>query len=242
MKPDFETIDSYLNGELSDKEKKEIELKIKQDQLFAREFTFALLSKKAAKEDANKERKEQFEEIRTKLELAKNKSGKIIKFQYSKWAIAAAASVILILGITIFNNQKPNHEYMANSFIDENLTTLPVLMGTETDSLQMGIQLYNKKAYTEAEVIFEKIAYKVPKALEYQGLTALQLENYDKALIAFQKLAQNEIFKSRGQLLQALTLIKKGDKTQYFEIIKAINKNNLSIEEREFIEDMAIKN
>lgn len=241
MKPSLETIDRYLKGELSDTEKREVEIQITEDQPFAKDFAMVLLSKKAAKEEANKVRKEQFEEIRTKLER-ENKTGKTINFQYTKWSIAAAASVILILGITIFNNQKPNHELMANNFINEKLTTLPVLMGTETDSLQMGIQLYNKKAYSEAGVIFEKIANKVPKALEYQGLTFLQLGNFDNALIAFQKLSKNELYKSRAQLLQALTLIKKGDKTQYFELLKAINKNNLSLEEREFIEDMAIKN
>ncbi len=242
MRPDPEIIDSYLNGALSDNEKKEVELKITADQTFAKDFAMVLLSKKAAKEEADKIRKIQFDEIKAELELSINKPGKIIKFQFSKWALTAAASIALIMGLILFNIQKPNHELLTDNYINEKLTLLPVLMGTETDSLQMGIQLYNKKAYNEAGIIFEKIATKIPKALEYQGLTALQLEKFDDALVSFQKLAQNEMYKSRAQLLQALTLIKKGDKTHYFEILKAINKKDLSLEEREFIEDMGIRN
>jgi tetratricopeptide (TPR) repeat protein len=239
MRPNLEIIDEYLAGSLSDTEKAEINMQILKDKAFAKDFAMTLMAKKAAKEAADIERKKDFESLKSGMDLQKNDN--IFSKRYAK-AWAAAASIALIIGIFTIFNIEPNQEEIANNYIKNELTELPVLMGTDTDSLQKAIEFYNKKSYSEAAIIFEKLANQNPKSLEYYGLTALQLEQYDKASTIFEKLSAKEEFKSRAKLLQALSLIKKGDKAKSQEIIKAINKKDLSLEDREFIQDMAVKN
>lgn len=239
MRTNLEVIDEYLAGSLSDTEKTEIDLQILKDKAFAKDFTMTLMAKKAAKEAADIERKKDFESLRSGMVLQKNDN--IFTKGYAK-AWAAAASIAAIIGFFFLFNNKPNTEEIANNYIKSSLTDLPVLMGNDADSLQKAIEFYNKKSYAEAANIFEKLANRDPKTLEYYGLTALQLEQYDKAATIFEKLSANETFKSRAKLLQALSLIKKGDKAKSIEIIKAIDKKDLSLEDREFIEDMAIQN
>jgi tetratricopeptide (TPR) repeat protein len=239
MRPNLEIIDAYLEGELSDTEKSEVDMQIAENKDFAKEFTFIILAKKAAKEAADAERKKDFEALKSGLELQKNNN--IFTKRYSKiWA--AAASILVIMGLFLIFDTKPNAEKLANNYIKTQITELPVMMGADDDSLQLAIQFYNKKEYTNAQIIFEKLAVKNPKALEYLGLSALQLEQYDKAVQVFEQLSVNKTYKSRAKLLIALSLIKKGDKARCYQIIKEIELKDLSLEDREFIEDMAIRN
>ncbi|MES2797553.1 MAG: hypothetical protein V4683_16410 [Bacteroidota bacterium] len=239
MRPNLEVIDEYMNGELSETQKQEVEKQIATDQVFAKDFAMMLLAKKAAKEVADLQRKKDFESLRSGIVLEKQDN--IFSKRYVKvWAVAA--SLALIIGFFWIFNTSESTEQLADNYIKTQLETLPVLMGTEEDSLQKGLGLYNKKSYQEAYAIFEKIAPKDSKALEYLGLAALQLEKYEVAIKSFEKLSIDETYKSRAKLLQALTYIKKGQKDKSFEIIKGINKKDLSIEDREFIEDMALQN
>jgi tetratricopeptide (TPR) repeat protein len=239
MRTNLEIIDEYLAGSLSDTEKAEIDMQILKDKAFAKDFAMTLMAKKAAKEAADLERKKDFESLKSGMDLQKRDN--IFTKRYTKvWA--AAASIIVLFGLFVLLDGKPSSEEIANNYIKSELSELPVLMGNDTDSLQKAIEFYNKKSYSEAANIFEKLANRNPKSLEYYGLTALQLEQYDKAATIFEKLSAKEEFRSRAKLLQALSLIKKGDKAKSQEIIKAIDKKDLSLEDREFIQDMAVKN
>lgn len=239
MKPNFEIIDKYLNGELSNIQRSEIDRQLTTDALFAKDFALMLLAKKAAKKEADIQKKTEFEHLRSGLHLQKTK---IVYLNRRAFISAAAACLALIIGFFWLLNKPENPELLADNYIKANLVTLPVLMGTEEDSLQKGINFYNKKAYLEASNIFEKLGDSDPKSIEYLGLTYLQLELYDKAIVAFNKLSVNINYKSRGKLLEALSYIKKGAKDKCYEILKEINKKDLSLEDREFVEDMAIRN
>lgn len=242
MRPNLEIIDDYLKGELSASEKKEIETRLAEDTDFAKEFTWVVLAKKAAKEEADAQRKADFEQLGNQLS-SKPVGGPIGVFYFgSATQIAIAASLALMIGFFWIFTKNNNPDRLASNYIEKSLQSLPTMMGSQDDSLQKGVDFYNKKAFLEAQNIFAKLAVKDSKALEYHGLTALQLEQYDVAISIFQKLAKNETQKSRAQLLEALTLIKKGEKEKSFEILKAINKKDLSLEDREFVEDMAVRN
>jgi tetratricopeptide (TPR) repeat protein len=239
MRPNLEIIDDYLNGKLSDEEKKEIERQIVKDKVFAKEFSFMLLSKKAAKQEADILRKKEFESLKSGIELQKGNNKFLNKRVYT-WV--AAASIALIAGFFLIFNNNESPERMAQNYIDKNLATLPVLMGNEEDSLQKAINFYNKKAYTEASIIFEKLSKHNAKAMEYYGLNALQLNQYEKAITIFEQLSTNETYKNRAKLLLALSHFKKGENEKCYEILKSINRKDLSVEDREFVEDMAIRN
>ncbi len=233
MRPNLEIIDNYLKGELSDSEKLTVEKQIATDKEFAKDFTLMHMAHKAAKELADAQRKKDFESLQSGLEL-QNKSNVFLQNNKIKWA--AAASIALIISFFWIFNTGENSGNLANNYIKNHLTELPVMMGNSKDSLQLGIDSYNKKEYQLATNIFEKLANKEPKAQEYLGLALLQMEKYDDAITIFEKLSQNELYKSRAKVLEALSLIKKGDKVKSYEIIKSINKKDLSVEDREFIE------
>ncbi len=242
MRSNLEIIDEYLRGELSASEKKEIENKLATDKDFAHDFALFILAKKAAKQEASAQRKAEFDLIGQQL-ATKPVGGPVGIFPFGRAKqLAIAASLALIIGIfwVFSNNQNP--ERLADAYIEKSLGSLPSMMGSQADSLQMGVELYNKKAYPEAQKIFEKLSKNNSKALEYLGLTALQQEQYDAAIQAFAQLATIEPQKSRAQLLLALSHIKKGEKEKSFEILKSINKKDLSLEDREFVEDLAVRN
>jgi hypothetical protein len=239
METNFEIIDAYLRNELNEAEKKEVEKRITDDSAFAKDFAFMMHAQKAAKEEAAIQRKKDFESLASGLEIQQNQN---VFLQKKRVIWAAAASLALLMGFFWLFNMGESSEKLADNYIKNQLTNLPVEMGSEQDSLQKGLSQYNQKAYLEASAIFEKLASKNPKALEYQGLVALQLEKYEKAIAIFQKLAENQTYQSRAKLLEALAQIKKGDKAKSYELIKSINKKDLSLEDREFIEDLAVRN
>lgn len=242
MKPNLEIINEYLSGELDEKQKGEVEMQIANNEAFAKEFTMILLAKKAAKEEAATIRKAEFESLRTKM-ASKPVGGPIGFFPNNNMVkIAMAASLALIIGFFWIFNQTETPQNLANNYIETKLNKLPVMMSAADDSLTKAINFYNKKEYTQAKPIFEKLSKNEPKAMEYLGLTNLQLEQYDEAIAIFKALSTNKTYTSRAKLLWALSLIKKGDKQQYYEILKGIDKNDLSLEDREFVEEMAISN
>ncbi len=243
MRPNLEIIDEYLSGQMSADQKNEIDRQIATDEAFAKDFSFMIMARKAAKAEAEADKKAEFESLRNKFE-ARSTGGPVALFPFGRNAkLAIAASLALIIGgFWFFNMQKPTPDQLADNYIKNYLSELPVMMGTDADSLAKGISLYNKKNYEDASIIFELLAAKDPKALEYMGLSTLQLEYYNIAIANFDKLSQYPKYKSRALLLKALSFYKLGEKAKSYETLKEINKSELSLEDREFVEDMAIRN
>ena len=225
----LEQIEKYLNNELSLSERQVFENQLSTDSTLAKEFAFYVNSHSASKQLANEKRKEQFEHLRTEIS-----SRSIRKIKPLIWVSGLAASVILALGFWWFSQTAtPNAEILADAYIQEHFENLPVKMDGNSDSLQMGLRLFNEKKLNDAQKIFEDILQRKnndSEATKYAGITALKLQQYDKAIQYFQVLSkQTNLYSNSGKFYEALALMKqnKADIKRAKEILNEVIINNL---------------
>ena len=225
----LEQIEKYLNNELSLSERQVFENQLSTDSTLAKEFAFYVNSHSASKQLANEKRKEQFEHLRTEIS-----SRSIRKIKPLIWVSGLAASVILALGFWWFSQTAtPNAEILADAYIQEHFENLPVKMDGNSDSLQMGLRLFNEKKLNDAQKIFEDILQRKnndSEATKYAGITALKLQQYDKAIQYFQALAQlTNLYSNPGKFYEALSLMKQNNanRKKAKEILNEVIINNL---------------
>jgi hypothetical protein len=211
MKSNLEYIDDYFAELLPTSEKETFNIRIKNDDEFAKEVALYLQAKKLG----HLEKKKQFYDLNKSL----NKQP-LLSVVKGLGAITAAAILIIGLWTLFFNNTQTPKEY-AQNYINEKLISLDTEMSVSQDSLSKAVELYNKKKYSEALTQLKNIQN--PLALEYQGLCYLQLNQYIFALESFKKLsANNDILQNKGYFYQALVLIEMGKQADANVILRKI--------------------
>ena len=233
-------IDDFFQGKLSGEEVKMFEEKIVRDPEFAEEVSFYLSSKQSARDLVDEEKKKRFKALYGSSNgfHKPNVEGKVIRFKYAL-RVAMIAAVFTTVYLTVFRSDGSSPNKLANNYLKENYKELPVKMGRE-DEMQRAFGLYNNKGDYKASLSsFEDIIKKDSTsfyAVEYAGLSALQLSDFDKALHYF-KLLENYpgLFSNRGVFLQALTFMKrsqKGDKGEAEQLLKKVVAENLDGKEK----------
>ena len=225
----LEQIEKYLNNELSLSERQVFENQLSTDSELANEFAFYVNTHTASKQLAEEKRRKQFDNLRTEISGRNNRRIKPLI-----WLTGLAASVILALGFWWFTQTSTtNSEILADVYIQEHFENLPVKMDGNADSLQMGLRLFNEKKLNDAQKIFEEILQRKSndsEATKYAGITALKLQQYDKAIQYFQALAQQtNLYSNPGKFYEALALMKqnKADRKKAKEILNEVIVNNL---------------
>lgn len=216
----YETIDNYFEGRLSAAEQADFERKLEQDKALADEVAFYLSTKAAFKEAALQKRHAQWTRQRPVQSL---------RWQ---WASGIAAAMVLLIAVwyVVIPSNHTLQEY-AEVYIEENLTKLNTQMDTAVDSLQTAIDYYNQQKYREALPVFKRLAHANPqvRAYEYEGLTQLQLKNYDAAIAVFERIAADtELLENRGKFYAALAYLKKGDTKTAQRLLKEVITRNLA--------------
>ncbi len=222
-------IEKYLNNELSLQERQVFENQLSMDHELAKEFAFYANAHSASKQLAIEKRREKFEHLRTEIS---NRPVRNIKPMI--WISGLAASVILAFGFWWFSQTATtNAEIFANVYIQEHFQNLPVKMDGNADSLQIGLRLFNEKKLNEAQKVFEAILQRKnndSEATKYAGITALKLQQYDKAIQYFQVLSkQTNLYSNPGKFYEALALMKqnKVDRNKAKKILNEVIINNL---------------
>ncbi|HEY4207396.1 MAG TPA: tetratricopeptide repeat protein [Puia sp.] len=185
----LEYIDGFFKGEYPPEEAGQFEERIQKDPVFAEQVAYYLSAHAAFKELYVEEKKRRFREL-----LAEHAAqpAPIRHMAARRWVVAMSAAAIiavLVLGWLVFV-RPANGSKLADQYIRENLGLLSARMGTG-DSVQTGVKLYNQQQYTEALRQFESILQSDstnPTVLLDAGITALRMEDYDKALGIFSKL------------------------------------------------------
>jgi tetratricopeptide (TPR) repeat protein len=233
-----EYIDAYFNRALSPEEIKQFEQRIIEDKDFAEYVAFYLSSKQAFKEEMIKEKKEWFRQL-----AAQNNSlseSYQINSPRKLWLyrVAVAAAILTCIFFAGYLYFKPvSTQQIADNYIEGNLKPLPVTMGTEKDSIQDGLRLYNENKLDSSLKLFESIIQRDTGnylAKEYAGIVYLRLGNYDKALAYFQQLEKITLVSNPATFYHALTLMKRnqpGDKQQARQLLKQVVKLHLEYEE-----------
>src|SRR5205085_7250467 len=100
-------------------------------------------------------------------------------------AVAAAAVVV-----TFVLNSGSSASELASKYVNKEYPQISVSMGTAGE-LAKGAELYNNGKYNEAETAFENVMKKDSasySAVQYAGMAALRVGNYEKALQHFRQL------------------------------------------------------
>ena len=224
-----EQIEKYLNNELSLQERQVFENQLSTDSALAKSFAFYANVHNASKQLATEKRREQFDDLRAEIS-----SRPVQKIKPMIWLSGLAASVILAFGFWWFSQTTTsNTEILADVYIQEHFENLPVKMDGNVDSLQMGLRFFNEHKLNEAQKIFEEILQRKDnesEAIKYAGITALKLQQYDKAIQYFQMLSkQTNLYSNSGKFYEALTLMKQNtsDRKEAKKILNEVIINNL---------------
>ena len=231
----FEYIDAFFNQTLSDTEAKRFEQMLVEDKEFAGEVAFYLSAKQALKEHLEKEKKEWFKQLLTNnnsVSVAKEQ-GEVRKMWFYRAGAVAAFILLGFFSWYLFFPQSIPVQTRAESYIKEHLKTLPVTMGTNPDSIQLGLKLYNEGHLEAARDIFESVIQNDTNnysGKKYLGIVYLRLANYDKALLYFQLLESYSLYSNPANFYQALTLMKRnlpGDKATAKQLLQQVVDKNL---------------
>lgn len=211
MTPTLEYIEKYFTGSLSEDEQRAFEQRCTTDIEFAREVSFYVASRDALKEAVRDHKKKEFEELYKELSL----KPRGVQRSFFPYVVSAAAACLLLFFTWIAFFKSPSPQQMADSYVEENLQTLSVTMGSGEDSLQLGISAYNKEDYSEAEKIFSALVNQESQkteATKYLGLTYLKTERYNEAIAQFEKLSSyTHLFANSGPFYKAVALMKRGN-------------------------------
>jgi tetratricopeptide (TPR) repeat protein len=227
----IEHIEAYFKNQLNDAEKKQFEERCIHDEPFAREVAVYIATEEGIRQKLLQQKKQDWGRAKgSKLTILRplKKITVHIRFYYA----AAACFIIAVSIFFLFGRQTPHR--LASRYIDEHLILLSHEMGRSQDSLQLGIDAYNKKEYGRALQIFKKINQSDPankNAKKYAGLVYLVTKDYDKALQHFEELAaMKDLYKNEGLFLKAITLLQrneKGDKAQAKQLLERVMNEKL---------------
>jgi tetratricopeptide (TPR) repeat protein len=221
-------IENYFTNSPGPSEVSEFENKIGSDPDFAEEVAFYLSALQVSRESAREEKKKYFKELYRKRRVTV-----LVPIRKLIYFVAAAAIVTGIL-IGVYISIKPvSPKQLADTYIKENLMTQGVTMSGERNPLQTAIGLYNDGKTNEALLAFENIIRSDSSdfnAKKFAGLSALRLNDYNKAIHWFEALElHKELYANPAQLYMALTLMERnqpGDLTTTKEILHQIVQND----------------
>lgn len=205
----LEYIDSYFSGGFPPEEVSRFEKRIQEDPVFAEEVAFYLGARGVAREAGVDERKTRFRE------LYQSRPAPVRRMPSQTWfRVAVAAAIVLVIGLVWLLFLRPaDPTRLAERYIRDNLTVLPVKMG-RADGVQTGLGLYNYGDFPGALRQFNdelRLDSLNPAALLYAGIVSLRMENYDKALDFFVSLSNHtDPHVNPALFYEALTLMRRG--------------------------------
>jgi len=213
----IEYIDSYFQQTMNEDERKVFEKKCEEGESFAQEVAFYIMTRDSLREELLQQKQAAW---RVKSIIDDLPFIPTLKKSFANRWITYAAAACLVLAVSVyFFETNPSPKKLAENYIKTNYSNLSLTMDASRDSLQLGIDAYNNKQYDKALRLFksiEKTDTQNSDAKKYAGLTYMQKEEYDSALLQFDALAKMKgLFSNSGDFLKAVALMgrnKPGDK------------------------------
>ena len=238
MNTDLEIIENYVTGQLAPDERRRFEAELRTDPALAEALAFYTLTKQVAREQALEQRKAELDA------LHRNIVSVPLPFWRAPMRWAAAASIVLLLGLGWFFFRPTDSAIMATRLTDEYVTQhfmqLPTTMDGGTtgspavDSVKLGVGLFNEGKLAEADGIFQDVLIRKPdddSALKFAGIVSLRQGNYDQAINLFHRLSQRtDLYSNPGLFYESLAFIKRGrpmDKEKAKKLLAEVITKNL---------------
>ena len=201
--------ESYLNNEMSGKDKIVFEENLKNDTQLNESFelykqTTQFLETKFSVETTSF--KENLKSISSSNFSSLTHKSKVIAFK--PWQYAVAASVVLFMGVLFFmQNATPNYNDF-NQFEQANFTE----RGEVIKTLKLAQEAFNAKNYKQAIPLFETVLkdYQRPEVEYFYGISLLEDNRILEAEIVFIKLKSGKsIYKDKATWSLALAKLKQ---------------------------------
>ena len=223
----FDTIDNYFAGQLSDPDKTRFEQQLLTNPELAEATAFYVQARQTARQQAQAERKAGWAALR-------QRQGVVRQPAWVPMSWAAAACVLLVLGFFLLFSPQPSGPELADRYIQDNLTNLPVTMSGQTDTLQLARQAYNSGQFAEAEklvAILQRPNTDNTEVLKLAGLVSLRQQQYDKAIRQFHSLSQRTDLRANpGLFYEAIARLKRnqaGDEATARKVLQTVIDQNL---------------
>ncbi|AUD00380.1 hypothetical protein [Spirosoma pollinicola] len=236
MNTDLEIIENYVTGQLAPDERTRFEAELRTNPALTEALAFYTLTKQVAREQALEQRKAELDALHRNIVS--------VPFWSSPMRWAAAASIVLLLGLGWTFFRPTDSAVMATRLTDEYVTQhfmqLPTTMDGGTsgspavDSVKLGVGLFNEGKLAEADGIFQDVLTRKPdddSALKLAGIVSLRQGNYDQAISLFHRLSQQtDLISNPGLFYESLVLIKRGrpmDKENAKKLLDEVITKNL---------------
>jgi tetratricopeptide (TPR) repeat protein len=236
-------IDNYFTGQLTPPEKMRFEQQIVADPHLAESVAFYVQARQTARQQAvtaQAERKAEWATLR-------ERQGVVHKSRWAPMSYAAAACVLLLLGFFVFWPNPSAPAEVADRYIRENLTTLPITMSGQPNNLQLARQAYNTGQFAQAETLIASWQKRQPdntEVLELAGLVSLRQGDYDKAIGQFHRLSQRtDLQANPGLFYESIARLKRnqsGDEATARKLLQTAIDQNLDGKKgaKELIDDL----
>ncbi|HEY2727276.1 MAG TPA: hypothetical protein VGI61_08895 [Parafilimonas sp.] len=223
----IEYIDSYFQQTMNADERKVFEKRCEEDNLFAQEVAFYLMTLESLREELLQQKQTTW---RSKSLIEDLPFIPTLKKSFtSRWIAYAAAACLVLAASVYFFETNPSPKKLAENYIKTNYSNLSLTMDASRDSLQSGIDAYNNKEYDKALRLFKSIEKNDAQnsdAKKYAGITYMQKEEYDSALQQFDMLSNMKgLFSNSGDFLKAVALMgrnKPGDKDKAKMLLRKV--------------------
>ncbi|MEM6344037.1 MAG: tetratricopeptide repeat protein [Bacteroidota bacterium] len=216
-------MERYLNRQMSDEEHRRFETEINDDPLKYKALQERMQAELAVLLSA---REAEVNSLKARFQAG---SGKVRNFNYGY--LAAAAAVLLLIGLAVILRPKPEFDSQALFAANYQAPAAPQARGDNgLDSLlQVANNLYNQKAYQEAIPLYQDYIEQNPDVPNKQA----DLQNA-RLFVAIALLENNQLEEAMRQLKQlmeqdeiaqwylALALLKKGEITASKEVLEMI--------------------
>ncbi|MFD0835082.1 tetratricopeptide repeat protein [Mariniflexile aquimaris] len=222
---DYILFENYLLGELSKEETIAFETRIETDPKFKESFNTykeltSFLENKFENEAASTAFQTNLKNI-SKTYFDKQESPvKSIKFK--PWLSAAAASVVLLISIVLFNNlSTPVYSDYAN-YDSISLT----VRGEQDALLHTAENAFNAKDFAKAEEAFKSLMVLDKDNVElqfYRGVANVELNKFETAEKLLLSLSKGQsVYKNKAKWYLALSNLKQEEYDECIEILKTI--------------------
>lgn len=222
---DYIQFEDYLSEDLSKTEKDAFETRLKTDSEFNQSFnTYKELSSFLEHKFENEATSTAFQNNLKNISKSYFEKQEVPKkvISFKPWQYAMAASVILLIGITMFNKlSNPVYSDYAN-YESISLT----VRGNQDGLLKTAENAFNTKDFAKAEVAFKELLLTDEKNTElqfYRGVTNIELNNFAVADWLLKGLKDgNSVYKNKATWYLALSKLKQKKEAACLEILKTI--------------------
>lgn len=230
-------IENYLNGELTADELEILKHEMKQDKRFASEVKLHNDIEEFLKDRDTLELRKILDEIHEEVTGNSRKQEKeIIHLFPKRWQnIAAAIFLLLALSSVLFFSLRPNRTYRLYAQYYKVYDASELVRGSTSeadDKFTQAMAAFDMEDYRAAYELLTKLCKQLlisdsnySKANFYKGISAMEIENFDDAIISFEIVKKNKksLYNEVAQWYQALCYLRKDDKDKAIELFNEIS-------------------